>query len=293
MRGCAAPVMFEARVPWLESLEVERVPCLLCGGTDATPVQCFVLNGQPLATVRCPRDGLLWLDPRPVPAFYELLYAEHYYGVPPDDPLFEQASLPAQAPRPEKRQAAGWRMDEIERHSLPGRAPGRLLEVGFGGGEVLEAAYARGWEVLGLESVAACVVSALARGLPARQRRLADLARDEALAGDFDAVGMFSVLEHVLDPERTLLDARRLLRPGGVLALRLPETPPQGAPASLIAHVYHFDKATIAALLRRCGFRVVHAETAGIWRPTQYPGELPNMNVLSRTPVRRRPRAAR
>jgi HAD superfamily hydrolase (TIGR01509 family) len=107
-------------------------------------VQRFVLNDQLLCTVRCPRDGMLWLDPRPVPAFYDVLYAEHYYGVPFDDPLFEQASLPAQAPPPQKRQAAGWRMDEIERHSLPGRAPGRLLEVGFGAGEVLAEARARG-----------------------------------------------------------------------------------------------------------------------------------------------------
>jgi len=103
--------------------------------------------------------------------------------------------------------------------------------------------------------------------------------------GTFDAVGMFSVLEHVLDPVTALQEAWTLLRPGGVLALRLPETSPEGAPASLIVHVYHFNKDTIATLLRRCGFEVVHAETAGIWRPTRYPGELPHMNVLSRKPT--------
>jgi 2-polyprenyl-3-methyl-5-hydroxy-6-metoxy-1,4-benzoquinol methylase len=228
---------------------------------------------------------MLWLDPRPVPAFYDLLYAKHYYGVPYDDPLFEQASLPAQAPAPQKRQAAGWRMDEIERYSLPGRAPGRLLEVGFGGGQVLEEGRSRGWEVLGVETVAECVTSALARGLPARRGTLPDLTSDAQTAGIFDAVGMFSVLEHVLDPIAALHDARTLLRPAGVLALRLPETLPEGAPASLIVHVYHFNKDTIATLLRRCGFEVVHAETAGVWRPTRYSGALPHMNVLSRRPA--------
>jgi SAM-dependent methyltransferase len=285
MMETAVPLVFEACVPWLDRLEVERVPCLLCGGEDARPVQRFVLNGHTLATVRCPRDGMLWLDPRPVPAFYDLLYAEHFYGVPFDDPLFEQASLPAQAPPAQKRQAASWRMDEIERYSLDGRVPGRLLEVGFGGGDVLEEACGRGWDVLGVESVASCVESALARGLAAQHGTLADLVRDESLVGTFDAAGMFSVLEHVLDPVRALSDARVLLRAGGVLALRLPETPPEGAPASLIVHVYDFNKETIAALLRRCGFEVLHAETAGIWRPTKYPGELANMNVLSRKPV--------
>lgn len=274
--------MFDAVVPWIDRVETEHTPCLLCGAHDVPPVQRFSLNGQPLFTVRCPRDGMLWLDPRPVPAFYDLLYASHYYGVTPDDPLFEQASLPAQAPGPQKRQAAGWRVDEIERFSPPGRSPRRLLEVGFGGGEVLDEARQRGWEVLGIESVAACVEGALARGLPARRDTLAGLARDEQWTGAFAALGMFSVLEHVLDPEQALRDARVLLRPGGVLALRLPDTPSEGAPASLIAHVYHFNKGTIAALLRRCGFEVLHAVTAGSWRPTRYPGELPNMNILSR-----------
>jgi 2-polyprenyl-3-methyl-5-hydroxy-6-metoxy-1,4-benzoquinol methylase len=121
--------------------------------------------------------------------------------------------------------------------------------------------------------------------VPARHGTLASLAEDTSLLGAFDAVGLFSVLEHLLDPEQALHQARTLLRPGGVLALRLPETPPEGAPASLLVHVYHFNKDTIAALLRRGGFEVLYAQTAGIWRPTRYPGELPNMNVLSRTPA--------
>jgi SAM-dependent methyltransferase len=278
--GEAVPLVFAATVPWVGRLDVEETPCLLCGRHDARPVQRCVLNGRTLRTVRCVHDGMLWLDPRPAPAFYARLYAEHYYGVGPDDPLFEQASLPVPAPPAQQRVVAGWRMDEIERGSLPGRVPGRLLEVGFGAGHVLREARARGWTVFGLEEAQPCVDAARAAGLPAAR---ASLLTWDGPDGALDAVALYSVLEHLLDPRAHLRRARALLRPGGVLALRLPDTPPAGPPASLIAHVYHFNHDTIGVLLRDEGFRVVHLETAGTWRPTRYPGELPNMNVVART----------
>jgi SAM-dependent methyltransferase len=263
---------------------VDESTCILCGACDGRPVQRFVVNGEALFTVRCVRDGMMWLDPRPSAAFYERLYAAHYYGVGPDDPLFEQASLPVQAPEAQLRVVAGWRMDEIERFAAPepGGGPRRLLEVGFGAGYVLDEARARGWLVFGLESARSCVADASARGIPARCGTLADVAAE---GETFDAVAMYSVLEHVLYPQACLREAHALIRPKGVLALRLPETADEGPPASLLAHVYHFNKDTIRTVLRRCGFEVVHAETAGIWRPTRYPGELPHMNVLSRKPT--------
>src|SRR5262245_9725840 len=101
----AVPLVFAADVPWVGRLEVEQTPCLLCGRRDVRPVQRCTLNGRTLRTVRCVHDGLLWLDPRPTAAFYAQLYAAHYYGVGPDDPIFEQASLPVPAP-PARQRAA-------------------------------------------------------------------------------------------------------------------------------------------------------------------------------------------
>ena len=101
-------------------------------------------------------------------------------------------------------------------------------------------------------------------------------------SGDaFDVVAMYSVIEHVHDPAAYLRQAFRLLKPNGILVLRLPDTPDEGPPASLIAHLYHFNQVTISEFLRRHHFEALHFGSFAIWKPQRYPGELPSMNVIS------------
>ena len=45
---------------------------------------------------------------------------------------------------------------------------------------------------------------------------------DDRFGGGFDALTMFNVLEHVLDPWAMLNTAHELLRPGGVLVVQVP-----------------------------------------------------------------------
>ncbi len=68
------------------------------------------------------------------------------------------------------------------------------------------------------------------------------------------------------------------------MVLRLPDTGEEGPPASLIAHLYHFNQATIAELLKRCRFEVLWVGSFALWKPKRYPGELWSMNVIGRRP---------
>jgi SAM-dependent methyltransferase len=171
------------------------------------------------------------------------------------------------------------RLDEIEAFVRGGR----FLEVGFGSGHTLQEARSRGWEVLGVELAQDCVGAMLAQSIPATRVELPSYpGPDES----FDVVGMYSVIEHTHYPDAYLARAHGLLKPGGVLVVRLPDTPAQGPPASLLAHLYHFNSASIIELLRRAGFEVLQVGAFGLWRPTTYPGELWNMNVVSRKSVR-------
>ena len=139
-------------------------------------------------------------------------------------------------------------------------------------------AKARGWDVLGLEVAQSCVDEMRARGIPSV---CAQLPEYDGPCEAFDVVAMYSVIEHVHDPAAYLRQAFRLLKPTGILVLRLPDTPDEGPPASLIAHLYHFNQATIAEFLLRHHFKVLRFGSFATWKPTRYPGELPSMNVIS------------
>ena len=107
------------------------------------------------------------------------------------------------------------------------------------------------------------------RGLDLRVASL----RDAALApGTFDAVSLFDVLEHLFDPTATLRDAGRLLRPGGIVFLYVPNYDSasrllMGRDAHFIwptHHLNYYTPATIQDLLKREGFEVEWLATEGL-----------------------------
>jgi SAM-dependent methyltransferase len=106
---------------------------------------------------------------------------------------------------------------------LLGRGPGRVIDVGMGGGRLSQQLHGRGWTVTGTDASEAMV--ALAR------RRLPELAgsfrqgRIEALPFEtesFDAVVALGVLEYAGDSGAALRELARVLRPGGVAVVSWP-----------------------------------------------------------------------
>jgi SAM-dependent methyltransferase len=135
--------------------------------------------------------------------------------------------------------------------------PGRLLDFGCADGCFLELARAAGWDIAGVE-IAAQMADAAARrlGLPIA----ADL-RDVP-EGQFDAVTLWEVVEHLARPVSALHLLRQRLHPGGVLALSTPNVDhtrvlrePTGwhgfRPPS---HVVLFGASAIVEALGRAGF---------------------------------------
>jgi SAM-dependent methyltransferase len=80
----------------------------------------------------------------------------------------------------------------------------------------------------------------------------------------FDIVTLLDVIEHVRDPLGLLGEARRLLRPGGRIALTTPDLSSLSArllksrwPYVLPEHVIYFDRGTIRRALRQAGLTPV------------------------------------
>ncbi|MFX1511810.1 MAG: class I SAM-dependent methyltransferase [Promethearchaeota archaeon] len=268
-------VIFNINIPWITNIPIQQIPCLICGERNISPLNTFILNGERFYTVQCISDQMMWLDPQPTSEFYHKLYAEHYHLGAPDDPLLEQATLDVHSDKKKNQETAIMRLNEIEEFTNTGR----LLDVGFGNGCVLIEAKRRNWEVFGIEVSPFCVELIKTKGIPVACTDLLNYTGQEK---SFDVITMYSVIEHTHNPIRYLQRVYNLLKPNGILVIRLPDTPEDGPPASLIAHLYHFNILTISKLLERYSFKVLKIGSFGLWKPKKYPGELWSMNVISR-----------
>jgi ubiquinone/menaquinone biosynthesis C-methylase UbiE len=79
----------------------------------------------------------------------------------------------------------------------------------------------------------------------------------------FDAVVLGEVLEHVEEDVQALREARRVLRPGGVVALSVPAKPGRFGPSDLWAgHVRRYERADLVKKVLASGLTL---ETCRAW----------------------------
>jgi 2-polyprenyl-3-methyl-5-hydroxy-6-metoxy-1,4-benzoquinol methylase len=171
-------------------------------------------------------------------------------------------------------------VDEARRHMLRSvlararglAAPGRLLDVGCAGGVLAGAARAEGWRPVGIDLAhGACRAAARAMAGPVVQ---ADARALPFRAGGLDAVTLVNVLDHTTEPRAALAEAARVLRPGGLLVLRVPNAAFHAPCAGLlgrlgplarrrrwdaypILHLFAFGPAALRRLVEHSGFEVL------------------------------------
>jgi len=209
-------------------------------------------------------DGWRTIEPKPSAEALKAFYAQEYF----------QASHGTYAP--DYTEAERAHRDLVARTLLGAAAKargagGRMLEVGCGEGWLLAAAATAGYEVRGLDFSD----HGLRRFHPELLARATFGDAFEHLdrlieAGEaFDLAAMEHVLEHVVDPEGLLARLPRLIAPGGVLAVTVPNdfSPLQlAARAAGVAdrdfwvappqHLNYFDAPSLSRLLTRMGFCV-------------------------------------
>lgn len=207
---------------------------------------------------RCGKCGLVFPNPMPVPVGG----MEQHYGVPPDD-YFEQHDTD------ERGAAAAGILRRAE--ELMG-GTGRLLDIGAGRGELLRAARERGWSATGIEpSEPFARHAASYSGAEIRREAVEHCGFD---ADSFDVVVMGSVLEHLYNPDETVREIARILRPGGALYVDVPNEAGlyfrvgnlyqkargrdwvvNTAPTFSPYHVFGYNPGSLRALLAKHGLR--------------------------------------
>lgn len=95
-----------------------------------------------------------------------------------------------------------------------------VLEIGYGSGAFLRLAQKCGIPIHGIELAPESEKNRKTENLPTIQFSLEELA--ETSSATYDGICSFQVLEHVTDPRAFIENACRLLKPGGTLALAVP-----------------------------------------------------------------------
>lgn len=151
---------------------------------------------------------------------------------------------------------------------LTGKPNGRrLLDVGCHIGIFVEIAERHGWDAWGVDPSRWAVEQGRARGLNVLQGTLDTV---DFPPETFDVVTLWDVIEHVMDPQATLRQAHRLLKPGGLLVVHTIDIESPFArmlggrwPWLMEMHIYYFSRRTLRMLLERCEFDVLKMCTQG------------------------------
>lgn len=101
---------------------------------------------------------------------------------------------------------------------------GPFLEIGCGRGDVSAYLAAKGWQGTAIDFSEAAVAQASVNLAPFPQVTVRQQALED-VAGAFDCIIMWDVLEHMEDDRGALRMVGRLLRPGGQLLLAVPSNP--------------------------------------------------------------------
>jgi CMP-N,N'-diacetyllegionaminic acid synthase len=225
-------------------------PCPTCGATDSK----LEIAKDHMRIVRCAACDLVYVNPTFDDAHYKSVYASQAY-----QDIVRDLGINSHEYR-----VSRFGTERVSMMSqflrLPtgrgARARPRFLDVGCSTGFVVEAAKTAGWEAIGIDLNPSAVEYGQSRGL---DLRTVALEAGGFAPGSFDAVGLFDVVEHLLDPSRTVKAAVDLLAPGGILFLYVPNYDSasrllMGANAHFIwptHHLNYYTPSTISDFLRR------------------------------------------
>lgn len=226
------------------TLTLEETACLVCRSERSRKVLETVdhLYGVPglFCVHQCLDCGHQFMNPVPTPETLRNCYPEHYgphqTEVPEADGVqLESVAATAATPWylkylplryiPGLRGFYYWLTDDLGQPlpAVPDRVDGsdcpRALELGCSTGAYLSRLQGAGWQVTGIEPSEVASEKARTAGFDVHTGFLGNIDLQDQY---FDAVAAWMVVEHTIDPVKTLVVFRRLLKPGGQLLFSVP-----------------------------------------------------------------------
>jgi SAM-dependent methyltransferase len=198
-------------------------------------------------------------------------YTIYYQGAGAEQSVFEQTSGQAVA-------RSDQLLAQVQRSAdLP--ITGRLIDIGCGNGGFLRSFHRHfpEWKLAGLEWDDK--YRSEIESIPGVERLYAGGL--ESVPGQFEAISLVHVLEHIEGPEEFLRKVKEKLKPGAHLIIQLPHYVDNPFELFVADHATHFDVNTIRALLDRVGFQIDRIETG--WVPKELSIIARNLGPVSRS----------
>ena len=228
--------------------------CPVCGGAEAH----FFLDRMGMSYWRCTSCSHIYANPVVKPEEAGKVYAD-------DQTAFTIYTQPMQKDTDRIKYRYG--VDLMDAIGLPGR--GRIMDIGCGAGVFLQVAHEAGWpHCVGVDANAAYSDTYQeTEGVQFVKGTFESLDR-ETLGAPYDAISMWSALEHIYDPARFVASLRNVLKPGGLFFVLVPNVTSLAtrlmrsmSPTFNWKHLHCFSPQSLSRLVKGQGFELCHHET--------------------------------
>ncbi|OHB91255.1 MAG: hypothetical protein A3E19_02020 [Planctomycetes bacterium RIFCSPHIGHO2_12_FULL_52_36] len=242
-----------------------KTPCNFCNSKDYVALNQVVISPihETSWLVRCKKCGLAYINPKPTLERERRLYDLEYFK-PEEEALWREYRYPLF----EKM------LSRIE-STIP---DGSLLDVGCGKGYFLDLARKRGWQGVGTDVSSTAVQ--FARDTLRLEVHRGELRDAKLPENSFGVATSWNVLDQAYDPWGDLREVFRVLKKGGLIALRVSNLHfhlylqrlfdltnsiiPEGlrVTAPTVFHVYMFSPGTLRMFLKEAGFVDIRVENS-------------------------------
>ena len=229
----------------IETVEEEvSCPCR----SDLPPTISF--RSSTRQYLQCRNCALVFRSPRPRNIAIEEDYKQSYDAI-----YLESGVDPYRAP------VFRSVLEHLSSYKTP---PGHLLDIGCGAGEFAVLCQNMGWTCSGVELSQQAAAVAAQQGITMLSGEcLGETGAPSDEWGPFDAITLINVLDSMCDPIGVLRRVRQMLRPGGVVVIRIPNATFHlfirrmlillNAQCQQVFHLYIYSPSTLANLLRSVG----------------------------------------